>query len=122
MNTTLISSAIGCALWLAACSSESGATCPPGSTLTYTSFAKGFVDTYCVRCHSSQLAGEEARQKAPEGVDYDTHDGVRANADKIDERAAAGPDSINDSMPPDGALPTEEDRRRLGEWIACGAP
>ena len=34
-------------------------------------------------------------------------------------RAAAGPDAVNTLMPPDGDKPTEEQRRQLGQWLAC---
>ena len=36
--------------------------------------------------------------------------------------AAYGPAAQNHSMPPDGDRPTAEERRLLGEWIACGMP
>ena len=35
--------------------------------------------------------------------------------------AAAGPKAVNTYMP-DGASVDEAERRKLGEWLACGAP
>jgi uncharacterized membrane protein len=99
-----------------------GATCPTtGSTLNYQNFGQGFMTAYCTRCHSSALTGA-SRQSAPSGLDFDTVNGVRANRDLIDLHAAAGPDAVNSAMPPSAPTPTDADRRRLGEWLACGAP
>lgn len=93
-------------------------TCPPDSTLTYENFAQPFMDDYCTRCHSSMRTGE-ARKCAPLDHDCDTEAGIFAIAAHIDEVAAAGPNSVNTAMPPSGPLPTEEERRQLGEWLAC---
>lgn len=98
-----------------------GATCPPGSTLTYNNFGKQFMQSYCTRCHSSELTGA-ARHGAPSFHDFDTLSGIKAVSDHIDETAAAGPSSVNESMPEDGTQPTLMERQQLGEWIACGMP
>lgn len=98
----------------------SGATCPPGSTLTYETFAKDFFDGYCTRCHSSDKT-DDARQGAPLGHDFDTEEGVLAVAEHVDAYAAAGPDSVNTRMPPSNPRPSEAERRQLGEWLACAA-
>lgn len=105
-------------------SSLSGATCPEGgSRLTWDNFGHSFLDQYCTRCHSSRKRGS-ARNGATEGFDYDTVEGVRAHKAAIDEMAGAGDLAVNYEMPPrnSGAAPSEEDRRSLGEWLACGAP
>ncbi len=95
--------------------------CPTTSTLTYDNFGKPFVETYCTDCHSSQLTGA-ARMGAPSFHDFDTLFGIKAVSDHIDETAASGPASTNSSMPPRSPRPSIEDRRLLGEWIACGMP
>jgi hypothetical protein len=95
--------------------------CPPGSPLTWDSFGRAFMTDYCTRCHDSALRGE-ARQGAPSLHDFDTAFGVRAVNLHVDETTASGPAATNTSMPPDGAKPTLEERRLLGEWLACGAP
>jgi hypothetical protein len=42
----------------------SGATCPTENPPTYESFGQSFMQTYCTRCHSSELTGD-ARMCAP---------------------------------------------------------
>ena len=96
--------------------------CPPGgSTLTYEGFGKPFMEEFCTDCHSSQLTGKD-RHGAPSFHDFDTLFGIKAVHEHIDETAAAGPAATNDSMPPKTPKPTLEQRRLLGEWIACGMP
>ena len=89
-----------------------GSTCPDDSTLTYESFGQTFFATNCLRCHGP--AG-------PESPKFGTVEQIRANSDEIDRKAAAGPDSVNTIMPEDGSV-AEAERRKLGEWLACGAP
>lgn len=99
-----------------------GAVCPPTSTLTWESFGQGFMESYCTRCHSSELVGAQ-RHGAPSFHDVDTVYGVRAIREHIDETTAAGPDAVNTGMPEPGyPQPTLEQRQLLGEWLACGAP
>lgn len=95
--------------------------CPTDSTLTYNNFGKKFMVDYCTRCHSSELTGA-ARMGAPSFHDFDTIFGIRAVSAHIDETTAAGPAAENLGMPPDGRKPTLDERRKLGEWIACGMP
>jgi len=95
-----------------------GATCPPGSTLTYESFARPFMEAYCTRCHSSELHGAD-RHGAPLYHDFDSEIGILEVGGHVDQQAAAGPDAINRFMPADGDAPTDEERYQLGEWIAC---
>lgn len=99
----------------------SGATCPEDSTLTWDNFGKGFMDTYCVRCHSAKLTGAQ-RQGAPNDHNFDSVELIRAEIDHTDEQAAAGPDAVNTLMPIGDPTPSEAERRQLGEWLACGAP
>lgn len=98
-----------------------GATCPPDSTLTYETFAMPFMTRYCTKCHSSDLVGDQ-RHGAPSFHDFDTRFGIKAVADHIDETTAAGPEATNEGMPPESPYPTLEERRALGEWLACGLP
>jgi uncharacterized membrane protein len=96
----------------------SGAVCPSGSTLTYENFGRTFMTTYCTRCHSSAVTGE-MRQGAPADHNFDSLAGIVDMAEHIDEHAAAGPDSVNTAMPPSDPKPMADDRRKLGEWLAC---
>lgn len=100
------------------------AVCPPPSDalLTYDNFGKAFLKKYCVQCHAATVSGQ-ARNMAPVGTDFDTLEGVKAKIPNIDAWAAAGPAFTNRLMPPKGeyAKPTDEERLKLGEWLACGA-
>ncbi len=119
-------SMLALALALAGCSDPplfgppTQSQCPPGSALTWDSFGRKLMEDYCTRCHHSELVGA-ARQGAPSFHDFDTVFGVRAVDDHIDETSASGPAATNTSMPPDVPKPTLDERRRLGEWLACGA-
>ena len=108
-------------LGFTACGVPTGSSCPPDSTLRYDNFGKEFMSSYCTRCHSSELKGG-ARNGAPDGRNYDTLDGIKADIGEIDEEAAAGPRAVNTGMPKGSPSPSEEERRKLGEWLACGAP
>lgn len=90
--------------------------CPPGGTkLTYAGFGGTFFAANCNRCHSAP-SGE--REGAPEGYVFDTVEQVRQHKDRIFARSA-GP---NASMPIGPDDPPREQRDKLAEWLACGAP
>jgi len=99
----------------------SGAECPEDSSLTWDSFGKNFMESYCTRCHSSSLSGS-TRNGAPNDHNFETLALVQEQLDHIDTAAAAGPSVTNAEMPIGTPAPTEAERRQLGEWIACGAP
>jgi hypothetical protein len=96
-------------------------TCPTDSTLTYATFGQPFMESYCVRCHSSTLMGS-ARMGAPLLHDFNTLPGITIFISHIDETAAAGPAATNTSMPNGDPTPSLAERTMLGEWLACGAP
>ncbi len=95
--------------------------CPDGSSLTYESFAKPFMEAYCTRCHARTVTGAD-REGAPSFHDFDSLFGIKVVFDHIDQTTASGPAATNESMPPDGAKPKLAERQQLGEWIACGMP
>jgi hypothetical protein len=99
----------------------SGAVCPDDSTLTYANFGQQFMEDYCTRCHSRDRMGAD-RHDAPLDHDFDWYMGILFVSDHIDQMAAAGPDSVNTMMPLDEPRPSMEEREKLGEWLACGAP
>ena len=68
----------------------------------------------CAPCHASGLSGA-ARFGAPEGVNFDTLDGVRQSADAAIAAIGRG------DMPPGGGL-AAADADALVAWLACGAP
>lgn len=85
--------------------------CPPsGTTLTYDSFGKGFFDGWCVSCHGGPNAYSSRS--------FTTIESIRASRERIFLNAADG----NTTMPPGPDDPSSEERHRLGEWLACGAP
>jgi mono/diheme cytochrome c family protein len=102
---------------LAACGGDgpgdaTGSTCPTTQSLTYENFGKQFFQSHCLACHS---------QTGPESPKLDTVEQIRASSGDIDRSAAAGPSGVNTYMP-DGSAVDEAERRKLGEWLACGAP
>jgi hypothetical protein len=90
----------------------SGSPCPTDSTLTYANFGQTFMQNHCLACHSAT---------GPESPKLDTLEQVRAASSDIDRSAAAGPNVVNTFMP-EGMAVDEAERRKLGEWLACGAP
>jgi uncharacterized membrane protein len=116
--TSDFSKIIPFALWLgfglsaAACSASGTAidtaACPTNSTLTYDTFGKAFVSSYCTECHGNSG-----------GVNLGSAASVKTNAAKAFKEAANG----NSDMPPSGKkAPSAEERAKLGEWLSCGAP
>lgn len=97
-----------------------GATCPKDSSLSYDSFGKDFMMKYCLRCHSESVKGP-ARNNAPSDHNFDTKGEIALLAPHIDQYAGAGPDSTNTKMPLGDPKPSEEERKKLAEWLACGA-
>jgi uncharacterized membrane protein len=97
--------------------------CPPTSTLTYENFGQGFMQDFCTDCHATTKVGAD-RNGATEDHDFDILAGIRGVALHIDQTAGIGPASANRNMPPADEMeqPTDELRRQLAEWLACGAP
>lgn len=99
-----------------------GVVCPPGgTTLTYENFGQPFFGAYCLRCHSDQVTGDD-REGAPWDHNFDTQFEALALKDHIDWMSGAGPNAVNDQMPPDDPKPSLEERQQLSEWLACDAP
>ncbi|MBK9260857.1 MAG: hypothetical protein IPM54_13685 [Polyangiaceae bacterium] len=90
--------------------------CPPGgTTLTYDNFGAGFMNAHCQWCHGSEA---NDRQGAPGEFIFDTQAQVIRHKARIFVRSAAE----NDSMPPGPEDPSLDERTKLAEWLACGAP
>lgn len=110
---------------IAACTSppdegkDTGSTCPPTDKPDYANFGTAFFSTYCLACHSETKSGGD-RHDAPVTINFDTRSLVRESTSNIDKQAAWGPAAHNTIMPPDGEpQPTDAERIRLGEYIAC---
>ena len=99
-------------------SSGSGglAPCSEQPTVTYDTFGRGFLATYCDGCHGSEVAGD-TRQGAPPEVVFDSREGAEMFADRILARAAPE-DGSEPTMPPVGGV-TDEDRDRVTVWLTC---
>jgi uncharacterized membrane protein len=116
MRTTL--GMLAAVMALAGCNLEEigDVACPTGGTkLTYENFGRAFFAGNCDSCHSAQTGD---RQGAPAEFAFDTVAQVRQHKDRIFARSA-GP---NDSMPIGPNDPPREERDKLAEWLACGAP
>src|SRR5262249_17403153 len=88
--------------------------------LTYQNFAADFFAEYCLRCHNEQLIGDVARTDAPTDINFNGLDGIRTFQKRIRLRAA-----VQGDMPPillDVPHPSEDERRKLIQWIDCGTP
>ena len=102
--------------------SPTGTMCPSSDAPTAQNFGTAFIQTYCLSCHSKSVTGA-ARADATVGVDFDTLDDVRRQRALIDTHAAVGPNASNTEMPPASRpQPTQQEREKLGQWLACGAP
>ncbi|MBI5624516.1 MAG: hypothetical protein HY924_12120 [Elusimicrobia bacterium] len=88
-----------------------------GCGLTYAGFAKPFVESYCLRCHSSANRNFFTRRGAPKGVDFDAYAGICEKSAKIKRLAV-----LEAKMPKGKPKPTREERERLGAWLDCGLP
>lgn len=88
------------------------------TTLTYTSFAKPFVSSYCASCHGASVTGT-SRLGAPAADVFDTRAQIVANAADIKEQVV-----VMKTMPFGNgtAKPSDAERVKLGQWLACGAP
>jgi hypothetical protein len=91
----------------------------PGDRIAddWESFAEGFFDSYCNRCHSSALEGSGPRNGAKAGYNWDDLAIVREHLEEI--RDAVGERNY---MPPNNPKPTCDLRRRVVRWIDAGAP
>lgn len=93
-----------------------GHLCPEDSLLSADNFGMPFLLTWCAGCHSAALDADE-RAGAPVGIDLDSIEGAREHLQRIYVRTAMD----DATMPPAGG-PTADERARLGDWLACGAP
>lgn len=91
------------------------AKCAEGTDLTWENFGETFMIRFCNRCHTASAVD---RHGAPEGFDFEDVAAVRKHAAHIYDRSAGE----NASMPPGPDDPPIEERDKLAEWIACGAP
>jgi hypothetical protein len=97
-----------------------------GGADTWETYAKGFMQTYCVSCHNDDNEGDSAR-------DYHSLDVVKMEGDEIacglaksqevwTARGCSGFPPARQFPVGDGPKPEDADRDRLIAWIDAGAP
>ncbi|HEY5945406.1 MAG TPA: hypothetical protein VIV40_07940 [Kofleriaceae bacterium] len=84
------------------------------SYLDYNNFGAPFVINWCRGCHSSAVP-MNMRQKAPLDANFDTLEQVQMWSERIAMRATG----TSPNMPPAGG-PSDDERKLLAEWLACG--
>jgi uncharacterized membrane protein len=99
---------------LSACGDDTDVQCGP-SFLRYDNFGSPFIVNWCRSCHSVDLP-PDMRQDAPDDINFDTLDEIRAWSFQIKLTTGEG-----DTMPPAGG-PSANERAMLVEWLRCGAP
>lgn len=88
------------------------AVCREEAPLTWENFGNDFLDDKCNGCHSHHHTGDD-RSDAPEGVDFDTWEGLLLNAERVHTRAVE-----DRTMPPATIVPTLE-LAMFDEWMRC---
>jgi uncharacterized membrane protein len=88
------------------------------TTLTYASFGKGFVTSYCASCHAASVTGN-ARLGAPVDDVFDTRAQIARKVDELKEQVV-----VMKTMPfgNSTAKPSDAERVKFGQWLDCGAP
>src|SRR5262245_50603383 len=108
-------------LFIAACAgTPTGSSCPTSDPPTYDNFGRQFMADYCTGCHSSSAT---SRHRAPKSLNFDTEADIQKHAADIDLEAASGPKSTNTDMPdldgPVRSAPSDAERTKLGQYLAC---
>jgi uncharacterized membrane protein len=85
------------------------------SAITYDNFGKDFFNTWCQSCHGASVTD---RNGAPDDIFFDTRDDIWEQRVQVFAQAA----DSNASMPIGPHGPSDADRKKLADWLACGAP
>jgi uncharacterized membrane protein len=85
--------------------SESDIACPTNNSLTYANFAKDLVANKCLGCHAGARSPNLSTQAS-----------LKANGNRVIDMAV-----FSTEMPDEGSMSTDE-RKKLGQWLRCGAP
>lgn len=85
------------------------------SAITYDNFGKDFFNTWCQSCHGASVTD---RNGAPDDVFFDSRDDIWQQRVQVFEQSA----DSNESMPIGPHGPSDADRKKLADWLACGAP
>lgn len=88
---------------------------------TWSSYAMGFFQTYCVECHSGPPSGRDFRS-----IDDVIRDGsiIRCGVTPASEPLSGCSGGPSAGMFPvgDGPFPSDDERRRIVAWIDAGQP
>ncbi|MBK6923164.1 MAG: hypothetical protein IPH07_37595 [Deltaproteobacteria bacterium] len=87
--------------------------CDAVPVITYDTFGKGFLASYCNGCHGGHVVD---RQDAPASAVFDTHEQVLQWTSQILARRTP-PEGVM-PMPPNGGV-TPDDDERLRIWLTC---
>jgi hypothetical protein len=90
--------------------------CKAGDSPTYDNFAKAFVMTSCLTCHTSSKTTLTERLQAPLDINFDTQDEIKAKAHDAYHEVV-----VEKSMPVGGGV-EQTDRDKFGIWLRCDAP
>lgn len=89
-------------------------------TPTYTNQIKPMIlDTKCLQCHSMMLK-MQARQGAPEGIDFDTYELAQPHFDAMSSAITSGREPPPTLMPKIEVTPAE--RELVSDWRSCMYP
>jgi len=112
-----VGAAISLAIIVALVASSQART--PARAATYVSFteAQAIIANRCTVCHSAHPSVDEAGE-IPPNILFDSRAQIQRFAGRINSRAV-----LFDTMPPNNRTEmTEEERRKIGQWFAEGAP
>ncbi len=87
--------------------------CDEAPVLTYDTFGRGFLATYCNGCHGGEVVD---RKGAPPTVVFDDVDAASLFAERILVRVS--PSDGLPPMPPAGGI-TKDDLERARIWLTC---
>jgi mono/diheme cytochrome c family protein len=85
--------------------------CGGAPDVSWQGWGRGFMATYCDGCHAADTSD---RHGAPEDVNFDTLDQLRAQAERVRVRTLE-----NQDMPPGGGV-IDDDLWLLDAFLACG--
>lgn len=84
--------------------------------LSYDSFGKKFMDDYCASCHAASVKGAARMAAPPEDV-FDTLAQIKADKAELKDQV-----TVLKAMPfpTADAQPSDDERAKFAQWLACG--
>lgn len=117
MKSLMMAATVG-VMAMSACGAAVTFDCASVGNATYTQDVKPVLDAHCIKCHSTEKTNFFARQRAPDGVDFNTYAAAKAHAKEGADEVESG------SMPPAESRDTltKEQACVLRGWIKNGLP